>query len=342
MHPARRVRVHRARSQHRVPQGQRRPRRARLRRRQGRLPHLDARGLRRGRRPPRLDQAAGIGGRRRHRRAASRSASTSRSTTRWPRTPRIDAAPIARCYSADRNMETAHSTQGHGRPDHARPAQRAALPPLRDPAAAPRAAQVVRGRQDPRPLPGDRGARGRRLHRAGRDQPRGPAPGADRVPDHRRKVARSSRTGSPTCSPTPVDGDPGLQRRGRAARVHHPGARRGGARKPARRAPGHARRASTRPCVWPRTTSDSPASCCSSSNMRWRSRRRSSTWVRSIIADMQSGALVWNEELIRAHFEAMHAADAARRNHRETTTRSRCRVRQTASTHTGTAREETQ
>jgi DNA-binding PadR family transcriptional regulator len=41
-------------------------------------------------------------------------------------------------------------------------------------------------------------------------------------------------------------------------------------------------------------------------------------WIRSIIADMQSGALVWNEELIRAHFDAMHAADAARRNrHRE-------------------------
>ncbi len=36
-------------------------------------------------------------------------------------------------------------------------------------------------------------------------------------------------------------------------------------------------------------------------------------WVRSLIADMQSGALVWNEALIRAHFEAMHAADAARR-----------------------------
>ena len=35
-------------------------------------------------------------------------------------------------------------------------------------------------------------------------------------------------------------------------------------------------------------------------------------WVRSLIADMQSGALIWNEELIRAHFEAMHAADAER------------------------------
>jgi DNA-binding PadR family transcriptional regulator len=41
-------------------------------------------------------------------------------------------------------------------------------------------------------------------------------------------------------------------------------------------------------------------------------------WIRSITADMQSGALVWNEALIRAHFDAMHAADAERRNrHRE-------------------------
>jgi DNA-binding PadR family transcriptional regulator len=37
-------------------------------------------------------------------------------------------------------------------------------------------------------------------------------------------------------------------------------------------------------------------------------------WIRSITADMESGVLVWNEELIRAHFEAMHAADAERRN----------------------------
>jgi DNA-binding PadR family transcriptional regulator len=36
-------------------------------------------------------------------------------------------------------------------------------------------------------------------------------------------------------------------------------------------------------------------------------------WVRSLIVDMQSGALIWNEELIRAHFAAMHAADEARR-----------------------------
>jgi DNA-binding PadR family transcriptional regulator len=41
-------------------------------------------------------------------------------------------------------------------------------------------------------------------------------------------------------------------------------------------------------------------------------------WIQSIAADMESGALVWNEELIRAHFEAMHAADAERRNrHRQ-------------------------
>jgi DNA-binding PadR family transcriptional regulator len=41
-------------------------------------------------------------------------------------------------------------------------------------------------------------------------------------------------------------------------------------------------------------------------------------WIRSIVADMQRGVLVWNEDLIRAHFEAMHAADAERRNrHRD-------------------------
>ncbi len=41
-------------------------------------------------------------------------------------------------------------------------------------------------------------------------------------------------------------------------------------------------------------------------------------WIRSLVADMETGALVWNEELIRAHFEAMHAADAERRNrHRQ-------------------------
>jgi DNA-binding PadR family transcriptional regulator len=61
-------------------------------------------------------------------------------------------------------------------------------------------------------------------------------------------------------------------------------------------------------------------------------------WVRSLIADMQSGALVWNEALIRAHFEAMHAADAARRN------RHKDRLPHTAEPRTQTAgnREETQ
>jgi len=28
-------------------------------------------------------------------------------------------------------------------------------------------------------------------------------------------------------------------------------------------------------------------------------------WIRSILSDMQRGVLVWNEELIRAHFEAI-------------------------------------
>ena len=37
-------------------------------------------------------------------------------------------------------------------------------------------------------------------------------------------------------------------------------------------------------------------------------------WIRSITVDMETGVLVWNEELIRAHFEAMHAAEAERRN----------------------------
>jgi DNA-binding PadR family transcriptional regulator len=41
------------------------------------------------------------------------------------------------------------------------------------------------------------------------------------------------------------------------------------------------------------------------------------SWIRLIITDMQSGALIWNDELIKAHFESMHAADASRRKHRE-------------------------
>jgi DNA-binding PadR family transcriptional regulator len=36
-------------------------------------------------------------------------------------------------------------------------------------------------------------------------------------------------------------------------------------------------------------------------------------WVRLILADMQSGVLVWNEAILRAHFAAMHAAETARR-----------------------------
>ncbi|HUZ71187.1 MAG TPA: PadR family transcriptional regulator [Candidatus Saccharimonadales bacterium] len=41
-------------------------------------------------------------------------------------------------------------------------------------------------------------------------------------------------------------------------------------------------------------------------------------WVRRLLGDMQSGALVWNEELLRAQFETMHAADDRRRKARET------------------------
>jgi DNA-binding PadR family transcriptional regulator len=40
-------------------------------------------------------------------------------------------------------------------------------------------------------------------------------------------------------------------------------------------------------------------------------------WVRLILADMQTGVLVWNEEILRAHFKAMHAAEAARRLHHD-------------------------
>ena len=40
-------------------------------------------------------------------------------------------------------------------------------------------------------------------------------------------------------------------------------------------------------------------------------------WVRALIDDMHSGVLIWNEELIRAHFASMHAADESRRKHRE-------------------------
>jgi DNA-binding PadR family transcriptional regulator len=36
-------------------------------------------------------------------------------------------------------------------------------------------------------------------------------------------------------------------------------------------------------------------------------------WVRMLLSDMQSGTLVWNDELINAHFESMHAAAVKRR-----------------------------
>jgi DNA-binding PadR family transcriptional regulator len=55
-------------------------------------------------------------------------------------------------------------------------------------------------------------------------------------------------------------------------------------------------------------------------------------WIRSITADMETGVLVWNEELIRAHFEAMHAADAARRTRH---------IAASGATRAGTAREDT-
>ena len=89
VHAARGLRVHRARPQHRLPSGHRRPRRARIRRRQGRLQDLDARGVRRGRRPPRLDQAARISGRRRHRRSDRDPRVPAGRTTRSPGTPRL-------------------------------------------------------------------------------------------------------------------------------------------------------------------------------------------------------------------------------------------------------------
>ena len=41
-------------------------------------------------------------------------------------------------------------------------------------------------------------------------------------------------------------------------------------------------------------------------------------WIRRILGDMQSGALVWNEAILRAHFETMHSADTQRRKDRET------------------------
>lgn len=65
-------------------------------------------------------------------------------------------------------------------------------------------------------------------------------------------------------------------------------------------------------------------------------------WVRSIIGDMHSGALVWNEELLRAHFAAMHAATAARRQHHEHDSASRSPRPAAHRAHTSaTVREET-
>ncbi len=66
------------------------------------------------------------------------------------------------------------------------------------------------------------------------------------------------------------------------------------------------------------------------------------SWVRSLIADMQSGALVWNEELIRAHFEAMHAADAERRNRHKETHFAKLLHTEEPGAHSAGAREETQ
>lgn len=58
----RRVRLHRPRSEHHVPPGDRRPRRAGVRRDRPHLDELDAGGLRRRRRPERVDQAARVRG----------------------------------------------------------------------------------------------------------------------------------------------------------------------------------------------------------------------------------------------------------------------------------------
>ena len=41
-------------------------------------------------------------------------------------------------------------------------------------------------------------------------------------------------------------------------------------------------------------------------------------WVRRLVGEMQGGILVWNDEILRAHFETMHAAEARRRKSRET------------------------
>ena len=192
------------------------------------------------------------------------------------------------------------------------------MPPVRDPADAPRAPQVLRRRQDPRAVPRDRGARGGRVHR---------------VPS-RRAATAVARSGP--CTASPPEGreelenwladllagsgrrDPGLQRRGGPARVHHPGARRGGARNAgSSRLQATHRRARRHPASSRRTTSDCPASCSSSSNTPWRSRPPSSTGCadhrRHAVRRSASGT----RSCIRAHFEAMHAADRGAPKHRE-------------------------
>lgn len=37
-------------------------------------------------------------------------------------------------------------------------------------------------------------------------------------------------------------------------------------------------------------------------------------WVLSLLDDMRSGRLVWNEEILRAHFQAMHDAESTQRD----------------------------
>jgi DNA-binding PadR family transcriptional regulator len=65
-------------------------------------------------------------------------------------------------------------------------------------------------------------------------------------------------------------------------------------------------------------------------------------WVRRIVGEMQSGALVWNEAILRAHFETMHAADARRRKNREPTPLATLRHPTAGREHHATAdREET-
>ncbi len=78
------------------------------------------------------------------------------------------------------------------------------------------------------------------------------------------------------------------------------------------------RRPRRRRSGWLRTISAFRGSCCSSWSTRSPSPRPRSSGSDRSPRTCSPGALVWNEELIRAHFAAMHAADAERRNrHRE-------------------------